>query len=80
MGRIRTTLVKRVAKEYINSGKAEFTTDFDKNKELLKSVATFPTKRLRNRVAGYITRLMKTMEKEAQQSTEASPLIQDSSE
>lgn len=32
-----------------------FTTDFEKNKELLTEVAIIRTKSLRNRIAGYVT-------------------------
>ena len=37
-----------------------FTTDFDKNKEVLSKVAVIRSKELRNEIAGYITRLVKT--------------------
>jgi small subunit ribosomal protein S17e len=35
-----------------------FTTDFDQNKEVVDELLTNTTKRLRNRIAGYVTRLM----------------------
>ena len=35
-----------------------FTTDFEKNKELLTEVAIIRTKALRNEIAGYITAAM----------------------
>lgn len=41
-------------------------TSFDENKEFLAQVVELPTKRLRNRVAGYVTRLMKIRAKEAE--------------
>ena len=63
MGRIRTTLVKRVAKQLLDSKKYEFSTNFEKNKQILKQMQGFATKRLRNRVAGYITRLKKSQQK-----------------
>lgn len=37
------------------------TLDFQANKEILKQVATIPSKRLRNKIAGYCTRLKKKM-------------------
>jgi len=48
----------------------KFTTDFESNKKLLESMAKMSSTRLRNRIAGYITRLMaitkaaETMEEE----------------
>jgi small subunit ribosomal protein S17e len=35
-----------------------FTTDFEKNKEILSQVAIIRSKELRNEIAGYITRLV----------------------
>lgn len=45
---------------------AHLSTSFEENKEFLAQVVVVPTKRLRNRVAGYITRLMKIRAKEAE--------------
>ncbi len=46
-----------------------FTTDFEKNKEVLSRVAIIRSKELRNEIAGYITRLM-NRNKGPQQKTE----------
>merc|ERR1712086_638824 len=35
------------------------TLDFDTNKKICEEVATIPSKRLRNKIAGYVTHLMK---------------------
>ena len=56
MGRIKSTLVKRTAKALIKENEF-FSSDFEKNKKLL--VDTMPSKRIRNKVAGHITRLKK---------------------
>ncbi len=55
MGRIKSTLVKRTAKELIK--KREFTESFDKTKKQLSH--TMPSKKIRNKVAGYIARLQR---------------------
>ena len=55
MGRIKSTLVKRTAKELIKNKEAGFNESFEDNKKLL--VGILPSKRIRNRVAGYIARL-----------------------
>lgn len=59
MGRIKTTVIKRSAERLIASD-VEFTTDFEKNKKIIEGV--MPSKRMRNMVAGYITRLKERME------------------
>lgn len=62
MGRIKTTLIKRSTKRLVREHGQQLTTDFSKNKGLLKSVADIPSKKLRNIVAGYATRLMRKKE------------------
>jgi len=61
MGRIKSTQIKRTAKILENEGEY-FSEDFDKNKKILKN--TLPSKSVRNKVAGYITRLRKTRNRE----------------
>jgi small subunit ribosomal protein S17e len=59
MGNIRTSFVKRISKELIEIHKGKFTTDFDENKKLVAEFSTVSTKHLRNKIAGYITRLIR---------------------
>ena len=59
MGRIKTTFVKRKTKELLGKHGDKFTTDFTKNKELTGQYAKVESKKLRNIVAGYMTRLKK---------------------
>lgn len=61
MGKVRTEHVKRIARELIERFPDKFTTDFEVNKRVLESVAEIPTSRLKNKIAGYITRLMTIM-------------------
>jgi small subunit ribosomal protein S17e len=58
MGRVRQTYVKRLAKNLVNADEERFSEDFDENKEALKETTEFQSKRLRNRVAGYIVRVV----------------------
>lgn len=58
MGNIRTSFVKRLAKELVETHKDQFTTDFDENKKLVMEFTTVSTKHLRNKIAGYVTRLI----------------------
>ncbi|MFX1474666.1 MAG: 30S ribosomal protein S17e [Promethearchaeota archaeon] len=59
MGKVRTVLIKRLARELVDRYSVSFTTDFDKNKEVVDELLTNTTKRLRNRIAGYITHLVR---------------------
>lgn len=56
MGRIKSALIKRTARTLLKDD-YKFTEKFDDNKDILGS--TMPSKRLRNRIAGYITRINK---------------------
>ncbi|MDD5182183.1 MAG: 30S ribosomal protein S17e [Candidatus Nanoarchaeia archaeon] len=60
MGRIRTTYVKRMTRKIIEHFPDRFTKEFSKNKALLKEVTETPSKQLRNKIAGSITRTLKT--------------------
>jgi small subunit ribosomal protein S17e len=59
MGTIRTEIVKRSAEKIVEAFPDSFSTDFQKNKNKLEEVASIPSKKLRNRIAGYITRIKK---------------------
>jgi small subunit ribosomal protein S17e len=59
MGKVRTVLIKRLARELVDRYSVSFTTDFDNNKQVVDELLTNTTKRLRNRIAGYITHLVK---------------------
>lgn len=56
MGRIKSLMVKRAAKQLL-AGENQFNEDFDYNKGILGN--TMPSKSLRNKIAGYIARLIK---------------------
>ncbi|MCW4020247.1 MAG: 30S ribosomal protein S17e [Candidatus Bathyarchaeota archaeon] len=56
MGNVRSEKVKRIARELFRRYPDRFTADFDENKKLIASVVNTPSKRLRNTIAGYITR------------------------
>lgn len=59
MGRIKTTFIKRKTKELLKMHGDKFTTDFEQNKKLTDSYTTLTSKKLRNVIAGYMTRLKK---------------------
>lgn len=49
--------MKRLARELYSADEERFEDDFDTNKQELHELEEFESKKLRNRVAGYITRL-----------------------
>ena len=59
MGRIKTTLIKRNTLKLFDLYKEKFTEDFNDNKKIVQSYAEIPSKKLRNVIAGYVTRLKK---------------------
>ena len=62
MGKIRSDKIKRTAKELVAKYHQHFTTDFDKNKLLVTKLTNVESKRMRNRIAGYVTRIMSQIE------------------
>eukprot|EP00397_Hematodinium_sp_SG-2012_P063290 GEMP01087119.1.p1 GENE.GEMP01087119.1~~GEMP01087119.1.p1 ORF type:complete len:149 (+),score=32.85 GEMP01087119.1:48-449(+) len=63
MGRVRTKTVKRASKSIIEKYYAKMTMDFQMNKKIVEEVATIPSKRMRNKIAGFATHLMKLIQK-----------------
>lgn len=59
MGRIKTMQIKRVTKRLVAEYGDRFQKDFDSNKKIVNEVADIPSKKLRNVIAGYVTRLVK---------------------
>lgn len=59
MGKVRTSLVKRTARELLAKYPDLFTTDFEQNKKAVAKLTSWSSKRLRNQVAGYVTRLVR---------------------
>ncbi|MAG39141.1 30S ribosomal protein S17e [Candidatus Woesearchaeota archaeon] len=59
MGRIKTKLIKAVTHRIIEEHEEELTNDFNKNKEIVEKLTDISSKKIRNTVAGYITRINK---------------------
>jgi small subunit ribosomal protein S17e len=57
MGRIKSTLIKRTSKQLIESSDESFGKTFTENKKALGSI--LPSKKMRNKIAGYIARIKK---------------------
>lgn len=57
MGSIKHTYIKRAADSLLEEYGDEFNTDFDNNKVKVGEYCTVEGKTIRNRIAGYITRV-----------------------
>ena len=62
-GRVRTKTIKKSARIVIEKYYPRLTLDFQTNKRLTEEVALLPSKKMRNKVAGYVTHLMRRIEK-----------------
>ncbi len=59
MGRIKTSLIKRIANELLEKYPDKFCKDFEKNKKIVEELVGIKSKKIRNMVAGYITSYLK---------------------
>ncbi len=59
MGRIKTKLVKRTGKKLFHAYPDKFKSNFEENKRILPELVELNSKKLRNVIAGYLTRLVK---------------------
>jgi len=57
LGRVRTEMVKKIAKELLQTSPDRFSTNYEENKKVVDELVNSKTKRVRNRIAGYVTRL-----------------------
>jgi ribosomal protein S17E len=58
MGKIKSKLIKRTGESLMEKEKGlPFSEDFEKNKKILGD--TMPSKKIKNRIAGYLVRLKK---------------------
>merc|ERR1711953_1509241 len=63
MGRVRTKTIKKAARVIIEKYYTKLTLDFHTNKRIIEEVALIPSKPLRNKIAGFITHLMKRLQR-----------------
>ncbi|MFA4960090.1 MAG: 30S ribosomal protein S17e [Candidatus Pacearchaeota archaeon] len=61
MGRIKSKLIKRTARQLVEKTPESFDKTFDKNKRSLGDI--LESKKTRNKIAGYITRIKKNTKK-----------------
>mmetsp|Transcript_31051 Transcript_31051/g.78445 ORF Transcript_31051/g.78445 Transcript_31051/m.78445 type:complete len:141 (-) Transcript_31051:128-550(-) len=63
MGRVRTKTVKKASRVIIEKYYNRLTLDFDTNKRICEEVAVIQSKRLRNKISGFTTHLMKRIQR-----------------
>ncbi|CAI7996238.1 40S ribosomal protein S17 [Geodia barretti] len=63
MGRVRTKTVKKASRVIIEKYYTRLTHDFHTNKRVCEDIAIIPSKRLRNKIAGFVTHLMRRIQK-----------------
>lgn len=62
MGRIKTQMIKRLTFQVLKEHKEDLKNSFEENKKVIDDLLNHPGKKIRNIVAGYVTRLMKIKE------------------
>ncbi len=62
MGRIKTQFIKRLGRESVKKHREQLKDNFEENKKIVEKMLTEPSKKVRNVVAGYVTRLVKKEE------------------
>jgi len=66
MGKVRIGVVKRTARRLITMYPDLFTEDFEHNKRAVANLVETPSKKLRNQIAGYVTRLVRLYKRTGQ--------------
>ncbi|OPX63886.1 MULTISPECIES: 30S ribosomal protein S17e [unclassified Methanoregula] len=57
---IKPSYIKTIGTELVTKQRAGFSNNFEENKQQLEKSAVIDSKRVRNRIAGYITRKINT--------------------
>jgi len=60
MGRIKTKLIKRVTHELISRFPGKFSSSYEENKKVIGELIIVDSKKIKNTIAGYLTRLKKS--------------------
>jgi len=58
MGRIKTKLIKGITNKLVDKHRQDFKENFEENKKLVSKFADIKSAKIRNVIAGYVTRLM----------------------
>ncbi|MFH1439737.1 MAG: 30S ribosomal protein S17e [Candidatus Woesearchaeota archaeon] len=64
MGRIKTALIKRMGRKLHNLHEDNFSESFEENKSKVSELAEIRSKKMRNVITGYVTRLVMNKKQE----------------
>ncbi|GAB6944684.1 30S ribosomal protein S17e [Vulcanisaeta sp. JCM 14467] len=70
MGRVRPRYIKSLARRLLEVYPDRFSDDFETNKKVVAELADIPSKAVRNKVAGEITRMVKRVKASAEEKPE----------
>jgi small subunit ribosomal protein S17e len=76
LGKVKTEQIKRVGKELMARFPDKFSSNFDDNKHSVNALTKGATTRVRNQVAGYITRTISL----AQADSDVEPVVEETEE
>lgn len=62
LGSVRTELIKRTARELVRRFPDRFSNNFEENKRMVSVLTQGATTKVRNEIAGYITRIFAGMQ------------------
>ena len=79
LGKVRTETVKRVSREVLKRFPEHFSGNWESDKLAVKELVSTQSKRLLNRIAGYVTRL-KVVEAERAAATQVAAEVPESTE
>ena len=71
IGNIRNKQVKRIAKNIVIGFYDQITLDFQENKRVVESITNVSSKKMRNKIAGYVTTLYRQVQDGKIQTIEA---------
>jgi small subunit ribosomal protein S17e len=58
LGKIRPSYIKRIARKLVEKYSGVFTSDFDTNKKLVEKYTNVESRKVRNKIAGYVVNLV----------------------
>ncbi len=63
MGRIRTQQIKSAGEKMFQQNQEKFSTEFEENKEAVEEIADINSKKIRNKLAGFLVKRVKKEQK-----------------
>ena len=72
MGNVRPMYIKRVALELVHQFPNAFSSDFQSNKKFVEQYTSIKSKIMRNRIAGYIAKMLEKPEVQENEDKEES--------